>query len=221
MIIPYQVDVPMSRWPLANFAIIAATTLFFLLMLTHDGKSEHWMAAMILDGWSPAGLFGHVFLHADPIHLLGNMLFLWVFGNAVCAKIGNAWFPLAYFVLALFAAAAHNVIDGSLAIGASGAINGVVGMFLVFYPLNSISCLLLIGFFWGGGWTFSLSSWWMILLWFIFDLWGASTGESSVAHWAHIGGFAAGVGIAIVLLLSGWVEMDERERSLIEVIRKP
>lgn len=218
MIIPYQVDVPMSRWPVANFAIIGVTSLVFVLMMIQGEDAAGWVGPMILDGWSIGGLLGHVFVHADLLHLIGNMLFLWVFGNAICAKIGNLWYPAVYFTLGMLAAATHNIIDGSPAVGASGAINGVVGMFLILYPLNGISCFWLGGLWWGAV-TFCISSYWMILLWFLFDIWGATGEDTGVANWAHIGGFVAGAAIAVGMLLGGLIEMDAREKSLVEIIR--
>ncbi|MFW6039303.1 MAG: rhomboid family intramembrane serine protease [bacterium] len=214
MLIPYHVDVPMERWPIANFAILGMTTLVSLwaLVLPEQG----WVREAILHDWSPTGLVGHVLLHGGPIHLIGNMLFLWVFGNAVCAKIGNLSFPLVYLGLGVCAAAAHLIFDGAPAVGASGAINGIVGMFLVWYPLNHISVFYWFGFYTG---IFSVSSGWMIAFWLMWDIFGAATGGGGVAYWAHLGGFAGGAGLAWALLALGWIEMTRSERSLVEVMR--
>lgn len=213
MLIPYQVDVPMSRWPIMNFALIGVISLFSLMvMFGGDGQS---VRDMVLDGWAPKGLFGHMLLHADFIHLFGNMLFLWVFGNAVCAKITNiAYLPLFLF-FGLVAAGSHLTIDGDPAIGASGAINGVVGMYLLLYPLNNVSCIWLFGLY---SRSFSFSGMWLILLWLIFDLWGATTGSGGVAYWAHLGGFAAGACIGAVLLSTRMVVPTDSEQSLFDVI---
>ncbi|MEM7626591.1 MAG: rhomboid family intramembrane serine protease [Planctomycetota bacterium] len=173
--------------------------------------------ALILDGWNPVGLVGHMFLHAGIVHLLGNMLFLWVFGNAVCAKVGNGVYPLLFLGLGLSAAFMHNVMDGSTAIGASGAINGVIGFYLILYPLNNISCYFIFGLH---PVEFSVSSVWMILFWLAFDVWGVVTGASGVAYWAHLGGFAAGAGLAAFLVSRGVIEMTGSERSLLEVVRE-
>jgi len=219
MLIPYQVDVPMKRWPVANFAIIGLTVVIFMALfsttMNHNGYGD--FDAMILDGWSLSGLLGHLWLHADWMHLIGNMIFLWVFGNAVCAKVGNIWYPLLYLGLGLLAATAHNVFDGDPGIGASGAINGVVGMFLVLYPLNSIRCFYL---FWFHPGTFSISSYWMILLWLAFDLLGVALGGQSVAYWAHLGGFAAGFFIASALVHLDVIRMESTERSLLDLIAR-
>jgi len=131
-----------------------------------------------------------MFLHADFLHLLGNGVFLWVFGNAVCARIGDLRYALAFLVLGIVAAATHLVFDGAPAVGASGAINGIVGMFLVMYPTEYLSA-----FFWFGiaPRTIDLKAYWAILLWFVLDLLGALSGLGGVAYMAHIGGLVGGV----------------------------
>lgn len=213
MFLPLQVDVPMARWPIANFLLIAIITVvsvasfFDALGLSTD--------RMVLNGWGLTGLFGHVFLHADSVHLIGNMLFLWVFGNAVCAKIGNFAYLFAFTGFGLIAAIAHNFFDGAPAIGASGAINGVVGAFLILYPLNSISCLYFIGIAVG---HCTLSSGWVILCWLLYDIFGAAAGGGNVAYWAHLGGFAAGAGLCLGMLHLQWLKMRDTERSLPAVL---
>ena len=216
MFIPYKVDVPMKRWPLANIAIIGMTVAMFLGLLNtviqkYDLPPPE---SMILDGWDLPGMFGHIVLHADWMHLLGNMIFLWVFGNAVCAKIGNICYPALYVGLGLCAAAAHNYFDGGLALGASGAVNGVVGLYLVLYPLNSVSCIYFV--FRRPG-TFSIPDFWIILLWLAFDILGVAMGDQGVGYWAHLGGFGAGFVIGILLLSLGLIEMEPTERSLLNL----
>ena len=213
MLIPYQVDVPMSRWPYMNFLLIGVVTLVSLAAFM--GVDEMSTGQMVLDGWSSAGMFGHMLLHVDMVHLIGNMLFLWVFGNAVCAKITNTAYLPFFVALGLVAAATHNLFDGSPAIGASGAINGVVGMYLLLYPTNNISCLWLLGFH---GSTFSISGMWLILLWLLFDIFGAALGGGGVAYWAHLGGFFVGAGVAALMLAAGWIKMTSTERSLFDVL---
>jgi membrane associated rhomboid family serine protease len=211
-IIPYQADVPMHRWPFTNFAAIALITLTSVALMV--GGDPMAIRAFALDGWSPTGLLGHLFAHGGLIHLFGNMLFLWVFGNAVCAKVGNLAYPFLFLLFGLFGGVLHILFDGAPAIGASGAINGVVGMFLFYYPQNEIRFLW---FFFLRGGSFALSSIWLILFWLVFDIWGAVSGSAGVAYWAHIGGFAAGAGIAAASLHFDWVEMTRTERSLLDV----
>lgn len=182
----------------------------------------------ILNGWHLNGLFGHIWLHEGIIHLLGNLLFLWIFGNAVCAKIGNLKYLFFYLGLGVVAAASHLIFTGGSALGASGAINGIVGMFLVFFPENEITCYFV--FFFPllvrpYAKEFCLSSMWVILLWLAFDIWGATSGGGRVAYFAHLGGFFAGVLLAIVMLKTKIVVMEPRyEKSLLDILaerRKP
>ena len=214
-LIPLNVDVPMYRLPWANVVLIAGifVTSLYALAVGLDAVDPY-----ILNGWEPSGLFGHMALHAGAIHLMGNLIFLFAFGNAVCAKVGNALNVPLFVAFGLAAAAVHNLLDGQRMIGASGAINGIVGMFLVLYPRNDMTCgwwfLIRVG-------TFSLSSYWMILLWLAFDLWGAaasSGGDGGIAYFAHLGGFACGFATAWLALRQGWIEMEDDEQSLPDLI---
>lgn len=171
----------------------------------------------ILNGWTIKGLFGHIWLHANIIHLLGNTLFLWIFGNAVCAKIGNIRYLLIYLCLGVIAGISHLVFASGGALGASGAIYGIVGMYLVFFPENEITCYLIIPFLMMK--EICLSSIWIILFWVAFDVWEAMKGSGGVAYFAHLGGFAAGFVLAIVMLKLKLVAMEEgHEKSLLQLI---
>ncbi len=199
----------MSRMPWANFALIASIIAFFPVQMGL-GFDHPLIDVMVHQGWSPIGMIGCVFLHGDIIHLLGNMLFLWVFGNAVCAKIGNGWYGIVFFVLALVSGTAGALINELPVIGASGAINGVVGLFLIWYPINNISCFyifLRVG-------VLTVSSYWIILLWFAFDLAGLAMDDGQVAYMAHVAGISGGTVLGVVLLRIKWVEMTETELSL-------
>jgi membrane associated rhomboid family serine protease len=175
----------------------------------------------ILHGWELKGLFGHIWLHAGILHLLGNMLFLWIFGNAVCAKIGNfRYFPI-YVALGLLAGISQMIFVGGSGLGASGAINGIVGMFLVFFPENEITCYFVFFFpllIRPYVKEFCLSSIWVILLWLAFDIWGAVSSGGHVAYFAHLGGFAGGFCLAILMLKFKMVTMERHEKSLLQLI---
>lgn len=216
MLIPFQADVPMKRWPIANFVLIGLIVLISVAAIA-GAEGIRINNPMVLNGWALTGIAGHMFLHADMVHLLGNMVFLWVFGNAICAKFGNGIYVLLFLTLGILAAMTHNIMDGSPAIGASGAINGVVGAFFIFYPINTITCFY---FFVFRGGTFTLSSMYMILIWLAFDIWGASSGGGGVAYWAHIGGFIAGAVIAVLAIKLNFVKVESYERSIFDVIGK-
>jgi membrane associated rhomboid family serine protease len=172
-----------------------------------DGETVH---ALVLCGTSIAGLVTHLFLHADIFHLAGNLLFLWVFGNAVCAMTGSLVYTVLFTVFGVIAAAAHVAFDGNPAIGASGAINGVVGMALAMFPTNRVSVFWFIVFRAG---TFEVPLWVLALTWFGFDLLGAIRGSNDVAYWAHLGGFASGLGIGVISLKHRWLTLTEDDNA--------
>lgn len=227
-IFPWQVDVPQDRWPIMNWLIILVTVGIFVLQVseameiasaTHSPDDAQVTQAvtstMVLDGWRLRGLFGYMWLHGGLLHLFGNMWFLWLFGNAVCAKIGNLRYLLLYVTLGVVAGMAHLTLSGGSAVGASGAINGIVGVYLVLFFENAITCyyfvwILLLFLFR----QFTVSSYWMILFWLAFDIWGAARGGSGVAYFAHLGGFGAGFAVTLYLCRKGWITMERYEKSL-------
>jgi membrane associated rhomboid family serine protease len=126
---------------------------------------------LLLQDWSLKGLFGYMWLHGDPLHLAGNVLFLWIFGNAVCAKLGNLLYLILYVFCGVLAGVVHLLFVSGPVLGASGAINGVVGMYLVLFYENEITCVF--------GWLippllkcFDVSSIWMIFFWLFWDIVG-------------------------------------------------
>ena len=203
MLIPYSTEVLIRKWPISNLAIMGCCIISFILLLA-GVLSSTVLEAMILSGWNPLGLIGHQFLHAGFWHLGFNMLYLWVFGNAVCEKIGNLAYAGTFLLAGVFAGVVHNIMSNSPAVGASGAINGIVGLYLVLYPINRINCFY--WFFRPG--TFDISGFWLIGCWFVVDAWHAISGtEAGIAYWAHVGGFLCGLGLGVVFLKTGVARM--------------
>ena len=125
-----------------------------------------------------------------------------------------------YLILGIVASASHLAFSGEPAIGASGAINGIVGMALVLFPVNKLNCIYFfsmpfIGIFWKWG-KFAVKAYWMILFWLVFDIMGAVLGGGNIAYWAHLGGFGAGMLIGYSLLLFNIIETYDP--TLIEVL---
>lgn len=199
MFFPVQTEVLFNRWPVVNFVLMGlCVTGFVCFNLLRMG--EGLFTALVLDGWNPVGLLGHVFLHGGFSHLFGNMIFLWVFGNALNEKMGQLPYLGFFFLAGLVAAVAHNLFDGAPAVGASGAINGVVGAYFVLYPTNRITCFWFFLFRTG---TVQVAGYVLILLWFVTDLFGALSGSDiGVAYWAHVGGFLCGVACGCALVRS-------------------
>lgn len=217
LFIPYEIETLTQERPWANWLLVAACCLVSLAAI-FGGMAEETVEALVLNGWSFPGIIGHVLLHADVSHLIGNMIFLWVFGNAICTNTSN-WLYLPVFLgCTLIAAAVHVLADGSPAIGASGAMNGIVGIVLAMYPLNRVNVFWV--FLVRGG-SFSCPAWVIILFWFAFDVWGVISGGDHIAYWAHIGGLLGGVGIGLLCLHLGWFQLTQLDhRSLLQILRR-
>jgi hypothetical protein len=125
-----------------------------------------------------------------------------------------------YLGLGIIAGITHLIFTGGSVLGASGAIYGIVGMYLAFFPENEITCYFVMWFFLNPyAKEFCISSIWMILFWVVFDVWGAMKGGGGVAYFAHLGGFAAGFVLAIAMLKLKLVVMEEGyEKSLLQLI---
>ncbi|MBI3721451.1 MAG: rhomboid family intramembrane serine protease [Fimbriimonas ginsengisoli] len=142
-------------------------------------------------------VFTALFLHAGWLHLLGNMLFLLVFGPGVEEALGSPRFALYYLFWGVVATATHIfVFPSSLvpALGASGAIGGVLGCYFLLFPSNRVEIIVPLLFFI----RTVVSAWFLRGLWF---LWQIGARQEGVANWAHAGGFLAGM--VTVLLLGG------------------
>jgi membrane associated rhomboid family serine protease len=146
-------------------------------------------------GWHT--LVTSMFLHGSWMHLIGNMWFLWIFGNNVEDSMGHARFAVFYLLCGLAAAAlqiAFQPASGLPMVGASGAIGGVMGAYVVLYPRVRVHTAVVLGFYVS---RFSVSAGFMLGYWFLIQLLGGATALGSsgggVAFWAHVGGFAAGV----------------------------
>jgi len=157
--------------------------------------------AICQTGTSPAWytLFSSMFMHGSWLHLLGNMWFLWIFGNNVEDAMGHGRFILFYLLCGLAAAALQLMFTSNPEIpmvGASGAIGGVMGAFILLYPRVQVHMLVILGFFVT---TIAVPAVLMLGYWFLLQLLGGFTSVTSqgggVAFWAHIGGFVAGAGL--------------------------
>jgi membrane associated rhomboid family serine protease len=147
------------------------------------------------DHFPLATIFTSMFLHAGLMHLFGNMLFLFVFGAGIEEAFGSAKFAFYYLAWGVAAAAAQIWVDPNSSVptlGASGAIGGVLGAYLLLYPTSKIEIFVPVLVFL----SFDVSAWILLSLWFIFQIWFPQQG---VANWAHVGGFLAGMLTVLVL----------------------
>jgi membrane associated rhomboid family serine protease len=151
-----------------------------------------------------------MFLHGSWMHLIGNMWFLWLFGNNVEDSMGRFRFIIFYLACGLAAALAQvatNPASPIPMVGASGAISGVMGGYLVLYPKVRVFCLVILGFFVT---SIGLPAWMMLVYWlllqFVSGLASFGGEEGGVAFWAHVGGFVAGVILVKLLAQEQYVE---------------
>lgn len=214
-----------KRIPKAAVIIIAVNLLVFLWELSVDAKGDGFLKAALQNyglevckigeqSIAATGLdgFRSMFLHASVAHLLGNMWFLYLFGGLVERYLGGLKFVLAYLAFGAAATLAHvafgntvcTVTDTGVVIGASGAIAGVMGGFLVLRPNAKVKTLF--GFFRPFVWSWNVPAFLFLGYWLLTDVLqqvGWIGVETDVAHWAHIGGFVAGL---VFVFLAGFVK---------------
>jgi len=213
--IPLKDTIPSRTVPFINYTIILLNFLFFLYQLSLGPHLEKFLYAW---GVVPAQFFaplsiGHLhlsqrilplftsmFLHGGWLHFLGNMLYLYIFGDNVEDRLGHARYFLFYLLCGVLAAAVHLLTNtGSRVptIGASGAIAGVMGAYFFLFPYARVVTLIFIFFFFD---IVEIPAFFFLAFWFIlqflsgtvsFDAQNALSG--GVAWWAHIGGFLAGI----------------------------
>jgi len=144
-----------------------------------------------------SNIFTSMFVHAGWIHVIGNMLFLWVFGDNVEDILGHGKYLLFYLLCGMAAAIGQMAIDPFSRVpmvGASGAIAGVMGAYLVKFPRSRVVMLFWFFFFF----TFDLPAWFMLIYWFALQFFGgvgsmAEASQGGTAFFAHVGGFVAGI----------------------------
>lgn len=195
--------------PLVAYSLLVFNVLVFLFQFSLGAKGVELflyqygsIPSEITNGEDLYTLITSMFLHGGWMHLIGNMLFLWIFADNIEAVIGSIPFIVFYFLGGLIASAAHimfNLGSDIPAVGASGAISAVMGTYLVMFPKSRVKVIVLIFFT-----TFHLSALAFLGLWFVQQLFsgiGALTVETQgagVAWWAHIGGFVYGLAV-------GWI----------------
>lgn len=195
------------EFPFVNYGLLAVTILVFLLQMAggaeglYQAHITYGMIPVVVAGtvegpapWLPdqTGLVTYMFLHADWLHLLTNMLFLWVFGDNVEDAMGHVRYLVFYLLCGVLSGLAHmglNLESYGPLVGASGAVAGVIGAYLVLYPRVRVFVLnrLIVTF------PLALPAWMVLGAWVGMQLFYVAVGgEDGVAWWAHIGGVAAG-----------------------------
>lgn len=203
-VIPIGTDVRLRRAPIGNYVLIGLNVLVFVLA---DVLNSHFVDSALppLHASLPAlhEYITYQFRHGDWGHLLGNMLFLWIFGNAVCDRMGSVHYVVFYLAGGVFAGLAYVHTAIHPLIGASGAIAAVTTAFLVLFPRVHITILLWLGIVTTIEVPATLLIVGKVILWdnVISPRFGAAQGmTSNVAFSAHLGGYIFGFLVALFLL---------------------
>jgi membrane associated rhomboid family serine protease len=209
--IPLRDTIPSATYPVVTQVLIALNVAVFLYEQSLGAAAERLIYAYGLvprrfNGDVAAEivpLFSSMFLHGGWMHLIGNMLYLHIFGDNVEDRVGHARFLMLYVIAGAVAGLAQVATNpGSVMpmVGASGAISGVTGAYLVFYPRSRIVTLVPVFIFLQ---VIEIPALVLLLFWFLYQLvlgisfYGADVG--GVAFWAHIGGFVTGAVLGPIL----------------------
>jgi membrane associated rhomboid family serine protease len=213
-VIPLRDTIPSRSFPGVTIALIVANCAAFLYQLSLGADNAALVAALGAvpaqfthrAAYPAAGLPASVtlltsmFLHGGLLHLGGNMLFLWIFGDNVEDATGHLRFLAFYVLCGVVAAYAHILTHPASTmpmVGASGAISGVLGAYFLLYPYARVVTLVFLGFF---AQTVAIPAFFFLGFWFVMQFLSSTAGAGSaggVAWFAHVGGFVAG----LVLLL--------------------
>jgi membrane associated rhomboid family serine protease len=203
-VLPLRDNVPTRSRPVVTWALIAANVLVWVLYqlpdlersvdeLAYHPCEVEGSCPTIGQGWMVTALTS-MFMHGSWAHLLGNMLFLWVFGNNIEDRLGRIRFLPFYVVCGGIAGLVQSAVDSrsdTPLIGASGAIAGVLGAYILLYPRAEVwSIIIPIPI------PFRVPAFIVLGVWFLFQFLyagGQSEGGGGVADWAHVGGFVAGM----------------------------
>jgi membrane associated rhomboid family serine protease len=219
--IPLRDENPVRIVPFVTWTVLAACVLVFVIQFSLGAEGFNRLIFGL--GVIPAVLFGHaylppeialvppavtvvssMFLHGGWLHLIGNMLYLWIFGDNIEDRMGHLRFLVFYLACGVAAVFAHAVPAPESVVpmvGASGAISGVLGAYLLLFPRARVLVLVPLGFVLQ---VIRLPAVWVLGLWFLVQLLSslmAPEGEGGVAFRAHLGGFVAGLLLAPVFLL--------------------
>jgi membrane associated rhomboid family serine protease len=227
--LPLYDDNPIRRPPLVTYTLIGMCVGAFLWELGQDADVVAYRFGMvparlfhyvrlrpelaIIPAW--ATIFTSMFIHGGFLHIGGNMLFLWIFGNNVEDLLGRGRYLLLYLASGVVAALAqalsapHSHVP---MIGASGSIAGVLGAYIVTYPRANVHCFVWVVIVFT---IVTVPAWVLLGLWFVLQLVGglaAGSGSPGVAVWAHVGGFVSGI-LLYLLLRPPHVEVLQPQRT--------
>ena len=200
---------PSTKVAYVTYALIAANVLIFASYWSMLGNEramlDFYSRWALVPDWVSQGQHTYTylsatFLHGGFMHLAGNMLFLWIFGDNLEEELGHIGFLLFYLVVGIGANIFHVwSAPNSMVplVGASGSIAGVMGAYLLFYPKAKVDVLFIFVVFFK---VWPVPAWIMLGVWFALQLtsgYGSDASVGGVAYWAHVGGFVIGIVLAI------------------------
>ena len=203
---PIKDDIPSRRRPILNWTIIILCIVVFLLQDQYITSRFGFVPVRFWFKGELEQIITYMFLHANLIHIWGNMYFLYVFGDNVEDKLGRVGYLVLYLSAGVAGAITHAFFypySHVPLIGGSGAISGVLGAYMVMFPSAGIYTVI----FWS---IFRVPAILFIGLWAVMNYIYALLGvESGVAWWAHIGGFLTGIPFGIIGRIKMWMDKDE------------
>jgi membrane associated rhomboid family serine protease len=214
--IPIRDQIKTRRVPFINFLLIIINIIVFLFEWLSGATTDSALlsqlafipAAFLAAPGNPGNIgsiFTSMFMHAGFMHLAGNMLYLWIFGDNVEDRMGHIPYLIFYLAGGVFATLAHTFINPTSTlptVGASGAIAAVLGAYLILYPRSRVQTFIPIGYFMT---LKTLPASILLAFWFVLQLFngvlslGAAEDVGGTAFWAHIGGFVLGVVVALLI----------------------
>lgn len=226
MFIPYSTDAPIYHWPFATVGMMVLNTVVFVA--TFSLNPEIWESNIdpwMLDygqGLRPWQWVTSNFIHAGIPHLLGNMIWLWIFGLVVEGKLGWWKYLLVYFGIGILECAVEQTItlgfESGGSVGASSIIFGLMAMTLVWAPKNDVNCIsILFIFYFIRTFNFTVSFLTLVAIAIVYEVatgiilplvTGGQTGLVITSGILHLLGAATGLGLAVYMLRKGWVDCE-------------
>ncbi|MDX1908874.1 MAG: rhomboid family intramembrane serine protease [Bacteroidia bacterium] len=225
---PIRDSIPTRQFPLVNCTLMGLNVLVFLVQISLDeSQTDVWLRTWALvpafftdyGGALPwtvyAPFLTNMFLHGGWLHLIGNVWTLYIFGDNVEDRMGRGPYLIFYLLCGLLASMTHYITNQHSplpALGASGAIAGVMGAYMFMFPKSRVDMLIPIFYI---PFFFQMAAFWYLGYWFVLQLIngaldaGATATGGGVAFWAHIGGFVAGVLLYRVFRRKAYAEPDQ------------
>ena len=215
MFIPYSDNNDTNRFPIVNYALIAVNIIVYLAVNFRPDAWEVMKPFALVPGEATVTtLITYAFLHGGFLHIFGNMLLLHIYGDNIEDKFGHIGYLIFYLGAAVVAGFFHISTSTLPCVGASGAVAGVMGAYIIFFPTAKIRCLF---FFIPIIKRFEIYSWVLLSFWFVGQLLDhfADDPGAQVAFAAHIGGFLCGNIVSGLLLLGNVVQIKDKPSARI------